>query len=118
MVKLRTIGHKLKPTSRPSLVMVREKQAEPFYLSPEWKALMRHLIEVRGRRCEDPEHDRTKPREGVRVYGDHVIEMKDGGPKLDPFNILLRCATCHGRKTALERAKRAQGGGGSQISGA
>jgi 5-methylcytosine-specific restriction protein A len=112
MVKLRTIGHKLRPSTRPSLVTVREKQAAPFYLSPEWKALMRHLIGVRGRRCEDPEHDRAKPREGVRIYGDHVIEVKDGGALLDPANIMLRCAPCHGRKTALERARRAQGGRG------
>lgn len=117
MAKLRTIGHKLRPSSRPALVTVREKKAEPFYLSPEWKALMRHLIKVRGRRCEDGEHDRTKPREGVRLYGDHVIEIKDGGAKLDPANVMLRCATCHGRKTALERAKRAQGGGGHPIPG-
>jgi 5-methylcytosine-specific restriction enzyme A len=116
-VKLRTIGHKLKPSTRQSLVMVREKKAEPFYLSPEWKALMRHLIKVRGRRCEDTEHDRTKPREGVRLYGDHVIEISDGGARLDPSNIMLRCAPCHGRKTAAERAKRARWGGGSQISG-
>jgi len=89
--------------------MVREKQAEPFYLSPEWKALMRHLIKVRGRRCEDTEHDATKPREGVRIFGDHIIEIKDGGAKLDPLNILLRCGGCHGRKTAQARADRSRG---------
>jgi 5-methylcytosine-specific restriction protein A len=108
-VKLRTLGHKLKPSTRTSVVMVREKKAEPFYLSPEWKALMRQLIKVRGRRCEDAEHDPSKPRDGVRIYGDHVVELSDGGAKLDPRNILLRCATCHGRKTAQARADRRVG---------
>jgi 5-methylcytosine-specific restriction protein A len=107
-VTLRTIGHKLKPSARTSVVMVREKKAEPFYLSPEWKALMRELIRVRGRRCQDAEHDPLLPRDGVRIYGDHVVELSDGGAKLDPRNILLRCAPCHGRKTAEARIARAR----------
>jgi 5-methylcytosine-specific restriction enzyme A len=85
---------------------VREKKADPFYLSPEWKALMRDIIKQRGRRCEDEQHDPSKPREGMRVYGDHVIEIKDGGALLDPNNILCRCGPCHGRKTAAARADR------------
>lgn len=114
MARLRTIGHKLKPTVRRGPVVVREKRADPFYLSPEWKALMKRLIEVRGRRCQDPEHEHGRPRDGVRLYGDHVIEIADGGAKLDPNNVLLRCGHCHGRKTAEARAARAREGGGSQ----
>ena len=107
--KLRTIGHKLKPSARRGPVIVREKKADPFYLSPEWKALMRHLIKVRGRRCEDPRHDPIKPREGIRVYGDHIVEIADGGARLDPNNVMLRCGPCHGVKTAEARAARARG---------
>jgi 5-methylcytosine-specific restriction protein A len=107
--KLRTIGHKLRPSSRPGVIMVREKKADPFYLSPEWKALMRHIIKVRGRRCEDQRHDVAAPREGVRLYGDHIVEVQDGGAKLDPSNVMLRCGPCHGRKTAEARAARARG---------
>jgi 5-methylcytosine-specific restriction protein A len=40
------------------------------------------------------------------VYGDHIIELQDGGALLDPANVMLRCAPCHGRKTAAERDKR------------
>ncbi|MCP1832817.1 HNH endonuclease signature motif containing protein [Bradyrhizobium sp. USDA 4545] len=110
--KLRTIGHKLRPSARPSRIMVRPKEAAPFYLSPEWKALMRQIIKVRGRRCEDPQHDVAKPREDVRLYGDHIVEIADGGRKLDPSNVMLRCGPCHGRKTAQSRADRARGVGG------
>jgi hypothetical protein len=108
--KLRTIGHKLKPSVRHGSVVVREKKADPFYLSPEWKGLMRHLIKTRGRRCEDEQHDLEAPREGVRLWGDHIVEIIDGGAKLDPTNVLLRCGPCHGRKTAASRAARARGG--------
>lgn len=106
MVKLRTLGHKLRPPARTGSVTVRPKQAAAFYLSPEWKALMASIIRTRGRRCEDTKHDPKLQRQGVRVYGDHVIEIRDGGALLDPKNILLRCATCHGRKTAEARAAR------------
>ncbi len=98
--KLRTIGRKLKPSTRMGSITIREKKADPFYLSPEWRALMAKLIKQRGRRCEDSEHDRTKPREGVRIFGDHVQEIKDGGALLDPTNVMLRCGPCHARKTA------------------
>jgi hypothetical protein len=90
-------------------VTVAPKRADAFYLSPEWKALIRHLIKVRGRRCEDPEHEQAAPREGVRLYGDHIVEIVDGGVELDPDNIMLRCGPCHGRKTAQARAARARG---------
>jgi len=106
IVKLRSIGQKLRPSTRTAAVVVRQKAANPFYLSKEWKALMAVIIEARGRRCEDPAHDRAMPRDGVRLYGDHIVELADGGAKLDPANIMLRCAPCHGRKTAAARSAR------------
>jgi hypothetical protein len=106
--KLRIIRHKLRPARRNSLVTVRAKKAEPFYLSAEWRSLMRDIIRSRGRLCEDPGHAAGTPREGVRIFGDHIIEIRDGGPMLDPANIMLRCGPCHGRKTAEARAMRAR----------
>lgn len=82
------------------------KITNPFYLSPAWSRLMAEIKAERGARCEDPEHDPQKPRIGVRIFGDHVIEMKDGGASLDKANVLLRCGACHTRKTIAERAKR------------
>jgi 5-methylcytosine-specific restriction protein A len=81
------------------------KTAAPFYLSPEWRRLMDKIIAERGRRCEDPLC--TMPhRRGIRVFGDHIVELQDGGASLDPANVRLVCGSCHTRKTAEERAKR------------
>lgn len=82
------------------------KRADCFYSSPEWRALMSCIIAQRGRRCEDPEHDPVRPRTGIRVFGDHVHELRDGGAPLDPRNILLRCGSCHSRKTAAAARRR------------
>jgi 5-methylcytosine-specific restriction enzyme A len=70
---------------------------------------MKQIIKERGRFCEDPHHDPHKPRQGIRLVGDHIHEVRDGGALLDKHNVMLRCFSCHGRKTAEERARR-QGG--------
>jgi 5-methylcytosine-specific restriction enzyme A len=83
----------------------RPKLTDQFYSSPEWRALVGHLIATRGRRCEDPRCE--APDVGAaKLYGDHIAELKDGGAPLDPGNVMLRCAPCHGRKTADEARKR------------
>lgn len=83
-----------------------EKRVDPFLTSRQWRALVTELIGERGARCEDPDHDSARPREAGRIYGDHIIERRDGGALLDKANIMLRCAACHGRKTAAARASR------------
>ena len=75
------------------------KLALPFYQSPEWRALRDQVISARGKQCE-----RCSAR-GF-VIADHKVEIRDGGARLDPSNIRLLCAKCHGRKTA--QAKRAR----------
>lgn len=82
-----------------------DKIALPFYSSPEWRALLEQIIGVRGRRCQDTRCRRPHGPWG-RIYGDHIIELQDGGAALDPDNVLLRCSSCHVRKTGEERAKR------------
>lgn len=81
-------------------------RVDPFYLAPEWRQLMDSIIATRGRRCEDPAHDPARPRTGIRVFGDHIHELKDGGAPLDRANVMLRCGSCHTRKTARARAAR------------
>ena len=82
------------------------KRVDPFYTSPEWTALRKHLVKVRGWRCQDPKCE-TPRGPWKQIYGDHIVERQDGGAALDPRNILLRCGVCHGRKTRDEKAKRA-----------
>lgn len=82
------------------------KRADSFYSSPQWRTFRDTLIRERGWRCEDP--NCSTPRgPWTQIYGDHIIEIVDGGAKLDRRNVLLRCGVCHGRKTRDERAKRA-----------
>lgn len=87
-------------------IAIAPKVADPFYLKPEWRALMARLIAERGRRCEDPACQAPRRGAGGRIFGDHIKELRDGGAELDPANILLRCGACHSRKTAAARARR------------
>jgi len=81
------------------------KRADPFYLSREWRALIAAIIHDRGRRCEDP-LCKYPSRAGIRLFGDHIVELRDGGAPLDPANVMLRCGSCHTRKTGEHRALR------------
>ena len=76
------------------------KTADAFYLSPEWRELMGRLIAKRGRKCE------KCGRTGTRIFGDHIIELQDGGEPLDENNVMLLCGSCHTDKTVAARAKR------------
>lgn len=89
------------------------KTADPFYLSPEWRTFITALIAKRGPRllaaqghlCEDPHcHARHNPT--MRIFGDHVVELRDGGAPLDEANVMLRCGSSHTRKTIAQRVKR------------
>lgn len=81
------------------------KTTNPFYLMPEWRALVAEMIRERGARCEDPAC-RYPGRIGIRLFGDHIVELADGGVPLDKTNVMLRCGSCHTRKTIAERARR------------
>ncbi len=39
---------------------------------------------------------------------DHVIELENGGAKLDDSNLQSLCISCHNTKTALERVGRVE----------
>lgn len=81
------------------------KQVESFYVSPQWRALINQIRRERGWRCEDPKCA-TPYGPWKQIYGDHIIELTDGGAPLDETNVLLRCGRCHGRKTAEAKAER------------
>lgn len=99
-----------------SAIITMPKKAERFYLSPEWKALVKRIKAKRGAFCQ-------RCGAGGRVIGDHIVERRDGGAELDEGNIELLCLPCHNRKTARAKAERVrlradrgvgktQGGGG------
>lgn len=94
------IGTAEQRTARPA-----PKEADKFYSSPEWRHLLGSILKERGRRCEDK--NCKNPRgPWSRIYGDHIIEIQDGGARLDRRNVLLRCPSCHTLKTIAERNKR------------
>lgn len=76
------------------------KRADAFYLSLAWRELVAGLVRTRGRRCQHC------GRVNCRVYGDHIVELADGGAPLDPAGIQLLCGSCHQRKSAAMRALR------------
>jgi 5-methylcytosine-specific restriction protein A len=86
-----------------------DKRADPIYSSPEHRAWRDEVIRRSGGVCQDSAHDPSRPRSGVRLYADHVRELKDGGAPFDPANGLARCASCHGKKTIGERVERMRG---------
>lgn len=73
----------------------------------EWYQFVLRLIRERGRVCEMPEHEGDRQLSILAVcYGDHIVELRDGGARLDETNVQLSCARCHGRKTHQERKRR------------
>jgi 5-methylcytosine-specific restriction protein A len=83
-----------------------KKTADPVYWSPEWRNLMARIIAQRGRRCEKCGTFSDENGAPIRIFGDHIVELKDGGPLLDPSNVMLLCGSCHTAKSNRERAKR------------
>ncbi len=78
------------------------KVAEPFYSSAEW-------IKVRDEERAAAKGICRRPGCGKRGFiVDHIVEIKDGGAKLDRRNVELLCSSHHGIKTAEARAKRSR----------
>ena len=81
------------------------KRVDEIYLSTEWRNLVSSLTTERGRRCEQCGRS-GRTNKDLRIFGDHVQELRDGGAPFHPQNIRLLCGSCHGLKTAAERARR------------
>lgn len=80
------------------------KKADPFYVSPEWRALVASEIVRRfGNKANTHCEDRaclTPHYRGIRVIGHHIRERSDGGAGLDRANVKFLCYPCHARVTA------------------
>lgn len=80
------------------------KLVDPFYESREWRALAGAVKRQRRYVCEACGFDgRAQP---WRIHADHVVEIRDGGARLDPLNVQLLCHACHNGKTAKAKAQR------------
>jgi ribosomal protein S27AE len=69
------------------------------YRSKQWRALRDELVR------RHPFCARCGTSSG-RMYADHKVELRDGGPAFDPSNIEILCAGCHAKKTAAEQRRR------------
>ena len=104
----------MKLKARPPTLIARDtrrltpqpKTADSFYQTPEWRSLVARLIAERGRRCQQCGRTHDADGKPVRIFADHIRELRDGGARLDPGNIQLLDGACHTRKTLAERAKR------------
>ncbi len=90
-------------TARPA-----PKTADRELLTGEHKAWRAAVLSRAGHRCEWVEHgvrcSRAAP--AHRLFADHIIERKDGGPAFDVSNGQCLCSSHHGLKTFRERARR------------
>lgn len=84
-----------------SIARAPPKIADGFYLLEERRALLASVIKQPGRVCE------RCGRTGCRIFGGHILEVKEGGARLDPENVMLLCGSCHTSKTAYTKARRA-----------
>ncbi len=100
MVKLKALPGRL--SQLPPRLKNADKVADPFYNSPEWRALASEVKKERGNKCEICGSRN-------RVIADHIKEIRDGGARLDKSNIQLLCTKHHNQKTHAERARRARG---------
>lgn len=84
------------------------KEADAVYHTPEYRAWRETVIARAGRRCEaivgGARCTKAEPRH--RMFADHRVEVKDGGPLHDPDNGQCLCGAHHTAKTAKTRAAR------------
>jgi 5-methylcytosine-specific restriction protein A len=76
------------------------KTTDPAYATPEHRAWAL-AVKTRARW-----HCQECGAVGVRLFADHIVELKDGGAALDPANGQALCGRCHTKKTLNVRAKR------------
>jgi len=102
---LKTIGPTLAPLDM-RVAKLPPKTPDEIYTSPAWRGLVAAIKRERGNACEECGRSHDDKGKALRIIGDHIKELKDGGAPFDRGNIKLMCLPCHNTKTAAERAKR------------
>ena len=98
---MRSVGQRIAVVA-PQRVAPSPKRADPHYATPEHAAWRAQVLRAAHYRCEGLGCGAA----GVRLFADHVVELRDGGKALDPANGQALCGACHARKTAAARAQR------------
>ena len=95
------------PATRPFLVKLTgrsvelpPKQADAYYRTEGHLQWRRMVIERAGFACERCGAER------VRLFADHIKELRDGGDPLDLANGWALCGACHSQKTYAEKRAR------------
>jgi hypothetical protein len=86
----------------------RFKRADPFYASPEFRAWRAKVVARAGGRCEAITYGQrcTRAQPMHRMFADHIVEIRDGGPPFDVANGQCLCGPHHLMKTAQTRRDR------------
>ena len=92
------------PVHRPYPNMRREKRADPFYTSAEWRAFRAKVLAERGYRCC------VQGCEVRATHLDHRIPIARGGARLERGNVDARCHSHHSSKTSTHDQKRDEHG--------
>ena len=79
------------------------KTAAPHYQTSEHREWSRRVIARAGGACQHC------GRKGVRLFADHIRELKDGGAPFDLGNGAAICGSCHTTKTARVKRQRESG---------
>lgn len=68
--------------------------SNPLYTSPGWRALRLRTLERDKYRCQI----RMDGCLGRATAVDHIVELFEGGPALDPENVQAACKPCNSAK--------------------
>jgi 5-methylcytosine-specific restriction enzyme A len=74
--------------------------SDPHYSTSEHVQWRREVISRADGRCQ------KCGRTDVRLFADHIVEINDGGDRLDLSNGRALCGSCHTTKTIAERTRR------------
>ena len=81
------------------------KKVDPFYVSPQWKAIRLKALRRDDYRCQECDaHCLGKKRNKPTPHVDHIIPRKES-PKLALVlsNLRTLCASCHSKRSAMAR---------------
>lgn len=95
-------------TAKTRRIATPPKVAQSFYSTPEYQAWREAVIARAGRQCEALIDGKRcwKAEPHNRMFADHIVEIKDGGARLDPSNGRCLCGAHHSAKTAEVRGAR------------